>query len=118
MIEEKIKQKTVEAIKELYDQAIDISTIQLEKTNKEHKGDFTLVVFPLLRFSRKSPQETALEIGDYFLDNLLEMDSCDVIKGFLNLTLTLFSCFTTNLRIITSTKAASQFLTNKDLLIS
>lgn len=87
MIEDKIKQKTVEAFKTLYDKTVDIEVLQLVKTNREHKGDFTLVVFPLLRFSRKSPQETAMEIGDFLMDNLSAIDSCEVIKGFLNLTL-------------------------------
>jgi len=87
MIEDKIKLKTAEAIKSLYGQDVEIEQIQLEKTNREHKGDFTLVVFPLLRYSKKSPQDTAMEIGDFLLDSLVEIDACEVIKGFLNLTL-------------------------------
>jgi len=87
MIEDKIKLKTTDAIKSLYGQNVDPEQIQLEKTNREHKGDFTLVVFPLLRYSKKSPQDTAMEIGDFLLDSLVEIDACEVIKGFLNLTL-------------------------------
>ncbi len=87
MIEDQIKLKTGEALKNLYGQTIDLSQIQLEKTNREHKGDFTLVVFPLLRFSKKSPQETATEIGNFLQENMDEIVSYEVIKGFLNLTL-------------------------------
>ncbi|MCD4683897.1 MAG: arginine--tRNA ligase [Bacteroidales bacterium] len=87
MIEDQIKLKTGEAIKNLYGKTIDISQIQLEKTNREHKGDFTLIVFPLLRFSKKSPQETATEIGNFLQENMDEIVSYEVIKGFLNLTL-------------------------------
>ena len=79
---------TAEAIKVLYDQSIEPKSVQIEKTNPEFKGDFTLVVFPLLKLSKKSPQITAVEIGDYFIDNFTEIDSVEVVKGFLNISFT------------------------------
>ncbi len=61
--------------------------IQISKTRKEFEGDYTLVTFPLLRKSRKSPEVTASEIGQYIVDNYTEVESFNVIKGFLNLAL-------------------------------
>ncbi|MFI3319148.1 MAG: arginine--tRNA ligase [Rikenellaceae bacterium] len=61
--------------------------IQISKTRKEFEGDYTLVTFPLLRKSRKSPEVTASEIGEYIVDNYAEVESFNVIKGFLNLAL-------------------------------
>jgi arginyl-tRNA synthetase len=59
--------------------------IQVEKTNPDFEGDYTLVVFPLLRFSKKSPQETATEIGNYFVETISDVDTFNVVNGFLNL---------------------------------
>jgi arginyl-tRNA synthetase len=59
--------------------------IQLQKTRKDFEGDFTLVVFPLLKYSKKSPEETANEIGDHLTQELTEIRSFNVVKGFLNL---------------------------------
>ncbi len=61
--------------------------LQIQKTRKEFEGDYTLVTFPLLRRSRKSPEATATEIGEYMVANTPEIKSFNVIKGFLNLTL-------------------------------
>ena len=85
MIEKKILKKTVDAIKEIYGQEINPSSIGLEKTKKEIAGDFTIVVFPFLKMSRKSPEVTAAEIGSYLQNNMNEILSYQVIKGFLNL---------------------------------
>lgn len=62
-------------------------TLQLQKTRREFEGDYTLVTFPLLRLSRKSPEATAQEIGEYVTTHHAELRSYNVIKGFLNLTL-------------------------------
>lgn len=78
--------KVTEAIQALYAAPIDNSLIQLQKTRKEFEGDITLVVFPLLKISRKSPDLTANEIGEYLVqceDSIVAFNS---IKGFLNLT--------------------------------
>ena len=61
--------------------------LQIQKTRKEFEGDYTLVTFPLLRRSRKSPEATATEIGEYMTANIPEIKSFNVIKGFLNLVL-------------------------------
>lgn len=86
VIEQQIAQALAGAVKELYGADITPAQIQLQKTKKEFEGHLTVVVFPLLRISKKSPEQTATEIGQY----LLEKESCiaafNVIKGFLNLT--------------------------------
>ena len=61
--------------------------LQIQKTRREFEGDYTLVTFPLLRRSRKSPEATANEIGEYMQANVAEIRAFNVIKGFLNLTL-------------------------------
>jgi arginyl-tRNA synthetase len=88
MIEAKILAQTCDAIRQLYGQEVSQELIGLEKTKKEITGDFTIVVFNLLRFSRKSPEITANEIGAFLKNNLTEIASFNVIKGFLNLVLT------------------------------
>ena len=88
MIEEKLLSKTCEAVKMLYGQDVDPGSIGLENTKKEITGDFTIVVFSLLKISRKSPEATAGELGSYLKSNLPEIAEFNVIKGFLNLVLT------------------------------
>ena len=61
--------------------------IQFQKTRKEFEGDITLVVFSLLRVSKKGPEKTAEEIGLFLQKNLKEVDSFNVVKGFLNLSI-------------------------------
>ena len=63
------------------------SAIQVQRTRKEFQGDYTLVVFPLLRASRKSPEDTAAEIGQALVTDSSLIDSFNVVKGFLNLSL-------------------------------
>ena len=87
MIETKLLEHTCRAVRELYGQEIKPESIGLEKTNKEITGDYTIVVFPLLKISRKSPEVTATEIGRNLQANIREIDSFNVIKGFLNLVL-------------------------------
>ncbi len=88
MIETTILEKTCEALQQLYNQIISPASIGLEKTKKEITGDFTIVVFPLLKISRKSPEVTATEIGGLLQQNMPEIETFNVIKGFLNLVLT------------------------------
>ena len=85
MVSEVITRKTVEAVRHLFAQEVDAKLVKLERTNRDFKGDLTLVVFPLLKFSRKSPAETAQMIGDYLTGELSEVDDYEVVKGFLNL---------------------------------
>ena len=69
----------------LYNESTDAKLIQLQKTKKEFTGDVTLVVFPLLRISKKKPEDTANEIGSYLKENLDLVIEYNVVKGFLNL---------------------------------
>ncbi len=85
MIYSIIEKHTVKAFKDLYKQDIGAELLQIEKTSKEHKGDYTLVVFPLLRFSKKPPHITAEELGNYLVEKVDEITGFEVVKGFLNL---------------------------------
>lgn len=80
-----IKAQVIEAIKNLYSADVHEKQVQLQLTRKEIEGDFTLVVFPFLRMSKKSPEQTAEELGAYLVDKVAEIASFNVIKGFLNL---------------------------------
>ena len=85
-IEQKITQAVLAAVKDLYGQEVSEQLLQLGPTKKEVEGHLTLVVFPLLKMSRKKPEDTAREIGQYLVDNLPEVvDRFQVINGFLNL---------------------------------
>ncbi len=84
-IEATLAKSTVEAIKSLYGAEFNEEKIQLQKTRKEFEGDFTLVVFPFLQLSKKRPEETAQEIGEYLKANQPVISSFNVVKGFLNI---------------------------------
>jgi arginyl-tRNA synthetase len=85
MIESLLQNKTLDAIKNLYGTTVDLQTIQIQQTKKEFTGDLTIVIFPLLRASKKGPEQTAEEIGTYLQKELPEVTSFNVIKGFLNI---------------------------------
>jgi len=85
-IEQRITESILNGIKILYDSEIAATQVQLQKTKKEFNGHLTLVVFPFLKISHKSPEQTAQEIGDYLRKNEPSIDDFNVIKGFLNLT--------------------------------
>ena len=80
-----ISQKAAEAVKALYNAVPDSKLLQPQATKKEFEGDLTLVTFPLLRVSKKSPEATAEEIGNWLKTNCPEIKSYNVVKGFLNL---------------------------------
>ena len=82
-----IAQKAVEALQSLYGVEVQASTLQVQVTRKEFEGDFTLVVFPLLRVSRSTPENTGNAIGAWLVDNVPEISGFNVVKGFLNLLL-------------------------------
>ena len=82
-----IASKAVLAIKDLYNADIDASSLQVQVTRKEFEGDFTLVVFPLLRISHSTPDNTGNAIGGWFKDNVPEISGFNVVKGFLNISL-------------------------------
>ena len=75
----------IKAVKELYGQEIAENVINIQETRKEFEGQVTIVVFPIVRFSKKSPEETATDIGSYLQQNVAEVEDFNVVKGFLNL---------------------------------
>ncbi|MFZ4400226.1 MAG: arginine--tRNA ligase [Bacteroidales bacterium] len=85
MLESKLCHSVIEAVQTLYDLQLTEKDITLQKTRKEFEGDFTIAVFPFVRASRKSPEITATEIGNFVKENLTEVEDFNVIKGFLNL---------------------------------
>ncbi|MFV0553566.1 MAG: arginine--tRNA ligase [Mangrovibacterium sp.] len=87
LIEEIIKTKVAEAVQQLYSSACAAEQVQLQNTRKDVEGDFTIVVFPFLKASGKSPQDTAQEIGQFLNDHVAEVSAFEVIKGFLNITI-------------------------------
>jgi len=80
-----LKDKIKEAVKFLYNNEANDNLIQLQETRKVFRGDFTLVVFPLLRFSKNTPEKTGESIGNYLITNFPSVSGFNVIKGFLNL---------------------------------
>ena len=84
-MEQLIGQHVIDAIVKLY--GIENVEIQLQKTRKEFQGDITLVVFPFLKASKKGPEQTANEIGEYFLKSCDSISAYNSVKGFLNLTI-------------------------------
>ncbi|WP_346859263.1 arginine--tRNA ligase [uncultured Draconibacterium sp.] len=84
-IETIIQKATIEAVKTLYGAEVNENQVQVQNTRKEVEGDITIVVFPFLRLSKKSPELTAEDLGTYLTENVDLVDSYNVIKGFLNL---------------------------------
>ena len=80
-----LKDKIREAVNVLYNCEVAENLIQMQETRKEFRGDFTLVVFPLLRFSKNTPEKTAENIGNYLVENFPSVSGFNVIKGFLNI---------------------------------
>ena len=86
-IEQKLVSSVIGGLKALYGQDVPAAQVQLQKTKKEFEGHLTLVVFPFLRMSKKGPEQTAQEIGEYLQANKPSVAAFNVIKGFLNLTI-------------------------------
>ena len=85
-IEEKIQAAVQVALKSLYDADIDAKQIQIQQTRSEFEGQLTVVVFPFLRASKKGPEQTGQDLGQYLKDNLSDVVAdFNVVKGFLNL---------------------------------
>lgn len=74
------------AIQTLFGATVENDQLQLQKTRKDFEGDLTLVVFPLVRIAKKSPEETGRIIGEFLVENIAEVEAFNVVKGFLNLT--------------------------------
>ena len=86
-IEDKLVASVLNGLKALYGQEVPEKMVQLQKTKKEFEGHLTLVVFPFLKMSKKGPEQTAQEIGEYLKANEPAVAAFNVIKGFLNLTI-------------------------------
>ena len=84
-IETMISNAALEAVKALYGQDVPAKMVQLQKTKREFEGNLTLVVFPFLKMSKKKPEDTAAEIGEYLSTHCDAVASYNVVKGFLNL---------------------------------
>lgn len=84
-IESRICHAVIAAVKELYGQDVTEDMIQLQKTKTEFEGNLTLVVFPLLKISKKKPEDTAQDIGEYVDKHCDVIAGFNVVKGFLNL---------------------------------
>ncbi|OAV70667.1 Arginine--tRNA ligase [Bacteroidales bacterium Barb4] len=87
VIEQQVTEAVINGVRQLYGADVAPGSIQLQKTKKEFTGHLTLVVFPFLRSSKKSPEQTAREIGEYLTANEPAVATFNVIKGFLNLTI-------------------------------
>lgn len=85
MIEQLLIKTLHKAVLDLYEQELPGKLAQVQKTRPEFEGDYTIVVFPLLRTSKKGPEQTAENIGSYMVANLNEVTGFNIIKGFLNL---------------------------------
>ena len=86
-IESEIIGAVVQAVKECYGQDVPTTMVQLQKTKAEFEGNLTLVVFPFLKLSKLKPEDTAQQLGDYLAKHCKVVQSFNVVKGFLNLTI-------------------------------
>lgn len=86
-IQQTLVEQTVAAVKVLYGADIAEGQIALQETRKEFEGQITIVTFPVTRFSKKSPEVTGTEIGEFLQKNIAEITAFNVIKGFLNISL-------------------------------
>ena len=84
-IEQQIMAAAQAAVKALYGQDVPEKMVQLQKTRSEFEGNLTLVVFPFVKMARKSPEQTAQELGEYLVQNCEAISKFNVVKGFLNL---------------------------------
>src|SRR5690554_7025583 len=86
-IEQQLRAAALEAINELYGAQPEEKMLQVQLTRKDQKGDFTIVVFPLLKVSKKKPEETGEDLGRFIQEKLPMVVGFGVVKGFLNLSL-------------------------------
>lgn len=84
-LEQVLIEKTVEAVESLYGIRPESGALSVQETKKEFAGDRTIVVFPLIRLSKKGPEQTGAEIGDYLQKNISFISGYNVVKGFLNI---------------------------------
>lgn len=86
-MEELIIQAVKKGLASIYDAEVEVNTIQPQKTRKEFEGDLTVVVFPFTKISKKSPEQTAEDLGNYLVKNVPQITNFNVVKGFLNLSI-------------------------------
>ena len=86
-IEQQIQQAAMAAVKALYGQEVPEKMVQLQKTRSEFEGSLTLVVFPFVKMARRSPEQTGQELGEYLVQNCDAISKFNVVKGFLNLSI-------------------------------
>jgi arginyl-tRNA synthetase len=86
-IEQQIITATVAAVKAIYNQDLPESQVSIQDTRAEFEGQLTIVVFPVVRFSKKSPEATANDLGAYLQEHVEDVTAFNVIKGFLNLSI-------------------------------
>ena len=86
-LDQRLGQSTVNACKACFGAQIGVEHIQLQQTRKEFEGDRTVVVFPLTRHSKKSPEDTGTALGEWLVGNDELVSAYQVVKGFLNLTI-------------------------------
>jgi len=82
-----IKESVVKAVSKLYGQAVQEREVQIAPTRKEFEGNYTVVVFPFTKAAKKAPPAIAEELGTYLTENVADISGFNVIKGFLNLTI-------------------------------
>ncbi len=87
-LEQTLKQATVEIFNQQFKAGISADAVTINITNPDHEGDYTIVAFPLVKFSKKSPEQTAQLLGEQLKEKAGVIAKFNVIKGFLNLTLT------------------------------
>lgn len=85
-IEDQLTTAVQNAVKELYGQDVPTKTVQVQKTRSNFEGHYTVVVFPLLKISKKKPEDTAAELGEWLTKHSAAVEKYNVVKGFLNLT--------------------------------
>ncbi len=83
-----LQKQVADGLKSLYAAEVELSDIQFQKTRKDFEGDLTVVVFPFLKISKKGPEQTANDLGNYLLSVNTNMAAFNVVKGFLNIKLT------------------------------
>lgn len=88
LLENKIKKSIVEAFRALFEAELDVDSFQLQPTRKEFEGSHTFVMFPYLRMTKKNPEQSGTAVGDYLKEHSAVIANYNVVKGFLNLTIT------------------------------
>jgi arginyl-tRNA synthetase len=115
-LEQTLKQSTVEIFKEEFGADISPDTVTLNITKKEHEGDYTIIVFPLTKVSRKSPEQTSELLGEKLKQKSGIVEKYNVIKGFLNLSLT-DAYWTNRLKEISENKSFGTFAANNKKVV-